>query len=207
MVFLLILLIILMIITIRLKIEFVNFKFTSSCKEHLNKNYEIEVILYIFQKIPIIKMQINNKKIQNFINNKKIRKKIKQQQKKFFENRNDIDKELIKSLKNIKLEIKEMNLKVLIGTEDASITAFIIPVISTIIAMFLSTKVQKYNDKQIFSITPIYINQNLINIEFSGIFQLKMIHIINTICILGKKRKGDKYERTSNRRTYDYGYE
>lgn len=208
MVFLLILLIIiLMIITIRLKFEFINLKFTSSSKEHLNRNYEIKVILYIFQKIPILKMRINNRKIQNFINNEKIRKRIKQQQIKIIENRKDIDKELIKSLKNIKLEIKEMNLKVLIGTEDASITAFIIPVISTIIAMFLSTKVQKYNDKQIFSITPIYINQNLINIEFSGIFQLKMIHIINTICILGKKRKGDKHERTSNRRSYDYGYE
>lgn len=79
--------------------------------------------------------------------------------------------------------------------------------ISTVIAIFLSKKVKKYNDKQIFSIKPIYANQNLIKIEFSGIFQIKMIHIINTICILNRKRRGGKGERTSNRRTYDYGYE
>ena len=52
-----------------------------------------------------------------------------------------------------------------------------------------------------------YINKNLLNIEISSIFQIKMIHIINTICIVNKKRKGDKNERTSNRRPYDYGYE
>ena len=50
-------------------------------------------------------------------------------------------------------------------------------------------------------------NENLLNIEISSIFQIKMIHIINTICIVNKKRKGDKNERTSNRRPYDYGYE
>ena len=208
MVFLLILLItILIIITIRIKFEFINFKFTSLSKEHINKNYEIKVMIYIFQKIPIFKIKINNKKIQNVINNEKIRKKIKQQKIKIFENKQDVDIDLIKALKGIKLEIQEMNLQIKIGTEDASITAFVIPVVSAIIALFLSQKVQKYNDKQIFSVMPIYMNQNLINIEFSGIFQLKMIHIINTICILGKKRKGDKNERTSNRRSYDYGYE
>ena len=112
-----------------------------------------------------------------------------------------------KEIKNIKIEIDEMNLNISLGTEDAAITAFIIPIISTFIAIFLSRKVKKYNDNQKFSIQPLYINQNLINIEFSGIFQIKMIHIINTICTLNKKRKGDKNERTSNRRSYDYGYE
>ena len=87
------------------------------------------------------------------------------------------------------------------------ITALIIPIISTFIAMFLSQKVKKYNDNQKFLIQPVYINQNLINIEFSGIFQIKMMHIINTIFIVNKKRKGDKNERTSHRRSYDYGYE
>ena len=201
------LIIILMLITIRIKFEFENFKFTSLSKEHLNKDYEIKVTIYTFTKIPILKIKINKQKIQKIMNNEKIRKTIKKQETKIIENKKDIDKELIKGLKNIKLETEEMNLQILIGTENASITAFIIPVISTIIAMFLSKKVQKYNEKQIFLVKPIYINQNLINIEFSGIFQIKMIHIINTICILSKKRKGDKNERTSNRRSYDYGYE
>ena len=98
-------------------------------------------------------------------------------------------------------------MKILIGTENASLTAFIIPAISTFIAMFLSKQIRQYNEKQVFCVVPVYIDKNLINVEFSGIFQIKMIHIINTICIVNKKRKGDKNERTSNRRAYDYGYE
>ena len=111
-------------------------------------------------------------------------------------------------IKSLKIELNEMDLKILIGTENAGMTAFIIPIVSTFLAMFLSKKISRYNNKQIFSVTPVYINENLINIEFSGIFQIQMIHIINTICIFNKKkRKGDKNERTSNRRAYDYSYE
>ena len=73
--------------------------------------------------------------------------------------------------------------------------------------MFLSKQIRQYNEKQVFCVAPAYMDKNLINVEFSGIFQIKMIHIINTICIVNKKRKGDKNERTSNRRPYDYGYE
>lgn len=208
MVFLLIfLIIILMIITIRIKFKFKNFEFSSQNKEHLNKNYKIEVTIYTFNLIPILKLKITNRKIQKMFNNEKIKKVINEQKTKIIENKKDIDIEAIKEIKNIKIEINEMNLNILLGTEDAAITAFIIPIISTFIAIFLSQNVEKYNDKQIFSIKPIYINQNLINIEFSGIFQIKMIHIINTICIVNKKRKGDKNERTSHRRSYDYGYE
>lgn len=208
MVFLFIFLItILIIITIRIKFEFINFKFTSTNKEHLNKNYEIKITIYTFQKIPILKLKINNEKIQRIIKSPKIEKVIKQQKTKIIQNRKEIDSELIKKIKNIKLEIEKMNLQITIGTEDASITAFIIPTISTVLAIFFSKKVKKYNENQIFAIKPVYMNQNLINIEFSGIFQIKMIHIINTICIVNKKRKGDKYERTSNRKSYDYSYE
>ena len=61
-------------------------------------------------------------------------------------------------------------------------------------------------DKIFYNVEPIYNSQNLINIAISGIFQIKMIHIINTIYVLNKKG-GIEYERTSNRRSYDYSYE
>ena len=200
------LIIILIILTIRIKIQFLNFYFNSQSNKHLKDNYEIKLIIYTFFKLPIFKIRINSGKIQNIINNEKVKFVIKKQELKIVENKKDIDKYLIKQLKNIRIDIKEMNLKILIGTEDASITAFIIPIVSTVLAIILSKSTQKYNDKQIFSITPIYVNQNLINIEFSGIFQIEMIHIINTIFRV-KRKKGDKNERTSNRRSYDYGYE
>ena len=196
-----------MIITIKIKIEIQNCKIATNKKPHLNNNYQIKIKIYTFGILPIINIKLNNKKIQKILSNQKIKEKIKQQETKIIENKANIDKELITSLKNIQTEIKEINLKILIGTENASITAFTIPVISTFVAMFLSKQIRKYNEKQVFCVLPVYIDKNLINVEFSGIFQIKMIHIINTICIVNKKRKGDKNERTSNRRTYDYGYE
>ena len=199
--------IILMVITIRIKIKFKDFEFSSQNKEHLNKNYKVEVTIYTFNFIPILKLRITNKKINKALSNEKIKKAINEQKIKIIENRNDIDIETIKELKNIKIGINEINLNILLGTEDAAITAFIIPIISTFIAIFLGKKVSKCNDKQIFSIRPVYLSQNLINIKFSGIFQIKMMHIINTICTVNKKRKGDKNERTSNRKPYDYSYE
>ena len=208
MVFLFIFLIlILMIITIKIKIECDNFKFTSLAKQHLKNDYQIKITIYTFYKIPIFKTKIDNKKMKSIIKSEKVRKIIKSQEINIIEKQEYIDKKLLKELKNIRLEIKEINLAISIGTEDASLTAFIIPIISTVLAIFLSKKVKKYNKSQVFSIVPIYINQNLINIEFSGIFQIKMIHIIDTICRVNKRRKGDKNERTSNRRSYDYGYE
>mgnify|MGYP000162843410 CR=1 FL=1 len=68
-------------------------------------------------------------------------------------------------------------------------------------------KIKKINNMQKFEIQPVYINKNLINILVSGIFEIRMIHIINTICTMKKEGKGDKNERTSNRRAYDYSYE
>ncbi len=208
MVFLFIILIILlMIITIKIKFEIQNLKISTNENPHLNKKYQIKIIIYTFGIIPIFKIKLNNKKIKKIINNQTIKEKIKQQETKIIENKANIDKEVITSLKKIKTEIKEINLKIIIGTENASLTAFTIPVISTLVAVFLSKQIKKYNEKQVFLVEPVYLDKNLLNIEISSIFQIKMIHIINTICIVNKKRKGDKNERTSNRRTYDYSYE
>ena len=201
------LMIIALVITIKIKIEIQNIKFLTNEKPHLNRKYEIKIKIYTFGIIPIFNIKLNNRKIQKIMKNQKIKEKIKQKETKIIENKANIDKELITSLKNIQTEIEEINLKILIGTENASLTAFTIPVISTVIAMFLNKQIRKYNDKQVFLVAPVYIDKNLINVEFSGIFQIKMIHIINTICIINKKRKGGKNERTSNRRPYDYGYE
>ena len=208
MVFLFIILtIIIMCITIKIKFQIQNLKISTNEKPHLNKKYQIKIVIHTLGFIPILKIKLNNKKIKKIINNQKIKEKIKQQKTKIIENKANVDKELIKSLKNIKTEIKEINLKIRIGTENASLTAFTIPVISTFIAIFLSKQIKKYNDKQVFLVEPVYLDKNLLNIEISSIFQIKMIHIINTICIVNKKRKGDKNERTSHRRSYHYSYE
>ena len=122
------------------------------------------------------------------------------------QNKNKFDKNVIKAIKKSNININKINLNLEIGTENATLTSVIVPAISTILAILLSRKIENPKN-QLFIIQPVYINQNLINIVFSGIFEMKMIHIINIIYILNRKKGVNKHERTSNRRSYDYSYE
>ena len=99
--------------------------------------------------------------------------------------------------------LKKINLSINIGTENASLTALLVAIISSITGIVFRKSIID-SKKQSFRIVPVYINKNLINIAVSGIFEIKMIHIIN---VLNKKEGVKKNERTSNRRTYDYSYE
>ena len=205
MVFLFILLmIILVIIFSRIRIEIINFKFYSMKPIHTNHDYKIVIKLCIFRKVPILKVTITKLKLDKLMI--KFKGKIKNIEMELLSNTNQIDKNFIKAMKKINLSIKRINLNIELGTENAGLTAIIIPLLSTLISIIFRKKVENYN-KQFFRISPIYINQNLINIIVSGIFEIKMIHIINIIYILSKKEGVKKNERTSNRRSYDYSYE
>ena len=200
-IFVLILIIVLLVFS-RIRIEVINFKFSSQTKRHINKDYKVIIKLCILKKIPILKVNITKTKLEKM----KIKEKIKNIDFKIIQNKNKFDKNAIKAIKKSNININKINLNLEIGTENATLTSVIVPAISTILAILLSRKIENPKN-QLFIIQPVYINQNLINIVFSGIFEMKMIHIINTICIVNKKRKGDKNERTSNRRSYDYSYE
>lgn len=186
----------------KIRIEIINFRFTSMNKKHLNENYKIIIKLRIFNKFTIFKIVLTKNKLRN-LNLKQDAKIIRT---KIIENKNKIDKRVFKIIKNIKIIIKRLNLSIDIGTEDASLTALLVAIISSITGVIFRKSIID-SKKQIFKIVPVYVNKNLININVSGIFEIKMIHIINIIYILNKK-EGVKYnERTSNRRAYDYSYE
>ena len=199
--FILIVFLLLMIFS-KIRIEVINFKFSSQWKRYINKDYKVIIKLCILSKIPILKINITKTKLEKL----KIKEKIKDIDLKIIENKNKFDKDLIKAIKEINLDIDKINLNIELGTENASLTSIIVPAISTILAILLRQKMQKF-ENQIFIVKPIYINQNLINIVLSGIFEIKMIHIINIMYVLNKKEGVKKNERTSNRRTYDYSYE
>lgn len=190
--------IILLLIFSKIRVEVENFKFISSLPKHVNKDYLIIFKLCILKKIPIIKIKITDEKL-------KLKEKLEKVDIKKIEK--DISIKKIKEVSNkIKFLIKKFNLKIEIGTENASVTAFIIPLISTLVSFILRNRVIDYKNQK-FNIKPLFLNKNLVNIGFSGIFEIKMIHIINIIYILNKKKGEDKNERTSNRRSYAYSYE
>ena len=208
MVFLLCLLTILLIVLIitiiiakaKISIEVKNLKIKANKKMYISDNYKIIFKIIILNKIPILKFNLNNEKLV-LERNKRINKKgLKEES--FLKNK--IKKEILKYFSDI--QVNKLNLKIKIGTENAFFTSMIIPIISSIISIILMKKITNA-EKQKYIVEPIYLNQNILEILISGIFEMKMIHIINIIYVLNKERKVNKHERTSNRRSYDYGYE
>ena len=205
MVFLFIVLIFLILITLfitsKIRVEVEEFKFISKMPKKQKLDYKLVIKFCILGKIPIIKIILNKEKI-NKIKNKAIFKNIE-----IKEIEKDLNsKDLSKIIKESNIDIKKIKLNIEFGTENASLTAILVPIISTLIAFVIRLKIKKYRNQN-FNIKPLFLNQNLVNIEFSGIFEIKMIHIINIIYILNKKKGEDKNERTSNRRAYANSYE
>lgn len=206
MVFLFILLAVVIITVIftfaKIQIQIVNLKFYSQKQRHINPDYKIIIRVLVLGKIPVFKINITKTKLEKL----RLKERVKQIDWEILQNKNNFDKDLLKAIKILNLNIRKINLNIELGTENASLTSIIVPALSTVIAILLRKKIKNYED-QIFIIQPLYCNQNLINILLSGIFELKMNHIISMICVLNKKEGVKKYERTSNRRSYDYGYE
>ena len=172
-------------------------------KINIDGNYIIVLKLCILGKIPVINIKITSEKIKKF--KFKFKEKIKKIDIQKIEKDMSINK-LKEVLKENKFVINRINLNIEIGTENASLTAILIPIISMVISFLLKNKIKSYKIQK-FNVKPVFINKNLLNIDFSGIFEIKMIHIINIIYILNKKEGVKKYERTSNRRSYAYSYE
>lgn len=205
MVFLFILLtIIIVLIFSKIQVEIENFRLNLPKNKNkiLNDTFLLKIKLVIFGTLPIINLKINREKLKKLENNLKD-KKIKLDINKIGK---QITKENINDAKKLQMHIEKIKLKINFGTENTILTSFIVPIISTIWSIVLTKKRVK-EEKQRLEINPIYNKGNLVNIVFEGIFEIKMIHIIKVICAKIKKRRVEKYERTSNRRAYDYSYE
>ena len=188
----------------RIKINIKNIKFASYKVEerHLQENYDIEVKLYVLKFLRILKINITKEKLEKL----KLENKIKKLEKKLILKDVKFDVNVFDVLKNLKIIFEELNLKVEIGTENSALTSIIFGIVSGIIPFVLRNQIKNI-EKQKIDIKPIYLNQNLLNIELNCIFNIKMIHIIYVMYILNKKRRDEKYVRTSNRRSYGYSYE
>lgn len=192
----------LLFVSTKIRVQIMNFKFNSKTEEHVNKDYKFIIKFYILGFVPFCKLNITNEKLE------KLKDRLKNLDFSMLDSDHKFDRRLVKAFKNLDFDIENLNLNVNLGTENSFITALIVPAIATVISMFLRNKI-KSSDHQIFIINPVFMNQNLVNIYFSGIFEFKMRNIINTIFILIKKEKKgeDKYVRSSYRRPYGYSYE
>ena len=212
MVFLFILLILLIItlsiVTSKIEIKLMPFILNSKKHKYVDDQSKVIIKLKLFEIIPIIKFTITNQKLKRLQKLFKMNEKIEKIERDIIQNKDKIDVQLLAVAKEIgkSIEIKKLELAMELGTENAFLTSMLVAIFSSIIAIGISRTNVKEKDV-LYEIKPIYTSQNFVKIAISGIFQIKMVHIINIIYVLNKKGGKKNNERTSNRRSYDYSYE
>ena len=88
-------------------------------------------------------------------------------------------------IKNIlpKIVIKQSNLDVAFGNDNAASTAIIVTIANILISSVLPYAISKDDSEKVrYEIKPIYLNKNVFFLQFSGIIALKIVHIIKIIC-------------------------
>lgn len=194
------LLFILFISTIQIEID--NLVINSINKKENKIN--LYVRLKILNKITYLKIKVNKEKMSRFkVSNKRILKKINQIQNELINNRRKVlNIDVIRLLNRLNVEIDKLNLCLKIGLSDAFLTSITVGMISALISILISKNTKEYSDKY-YSILPDYNKTPLVKINLNCIINIKMIHIINVIYMLRKKKRSGEYnERTSYRRTY-----
>lgn len=189
----------------KIQIEIKNLKIGNKeeNKSRIKDKYEVKIILYFLEKIPILWFRLNNERIRKISNSKQLEKI----DLKAIEKNIKLNKAIIQTIKNMKIKISKLNLRIDIGTEDAILTSYLIAIIASLIGIILPhiVKNNKINNCK-YIVNPIYQNRNIYHVNLDSIISIKIVHIIYSMLIFIKKGR-DKYERTSNRRTYAYRYE
>ena len=195
-------------ITIILGTLKINIKEIDLSSENIkNAKFNIQIGIYLFNKINILGLKINKKKIEKLLNSKVILKFKNMNFKKV--PRNLINPKKMKEyLKILNVNLEKLNLKIWLDTKNVLTVTFLIPVISSFLALIINNGAKKYyEEKYNYNIKPLYQGKNQIKIYGNCIISLKLVHIIHIIYILFREGRKNKNERTSNRRFNDNCYE
>lgn len=172
-------------------------------KGRIKDKYEVKITLYFLEKIPILWFRLNDKKIRRISKSKQLEKI----DLKAIEKNVRFNKETIQIIKNIKIKISKLNLRIDLGTEDAIVTSYLIAFIAGVIGIILPHVVQKNKINNCkYIVNPIYQNRNIYHVNLDSIISIKIVHIIYSMLFFIKKGR-DRNERPSNRRAYAYRYE
>lgn len=189
--------------TISVRIEKFKVSNYNEC-EKLNIDYKVFFELLFLNKIKILSIKIDKELVDKL----KVKEKVKNIDFKQAKTNMPSKKDLKQIIKKLQIRIDKLNLKAEIGTIDVILTSAIITILASVIGIVFAKIIKKYDkEKYNYEIYPIYQNKNLIKVDLNCIIKVKMVHIISIIYLLVKKRRVEKNERTSNRRSYDYSYE
>lgn len=175
------------------EIEVKKFKFNSNYKKDKKvEDYLIYMRFKFLNKITWMKLEYKKTKKHKIFNHKMINKVI---------DFKDILR--IKYLKYLNPIVHKIDLNVKVDVLDVVTTSLGVGIISSVVSIVLANRIDNYNSKDYnYKVTPIYGEKPQIIITLSCIFNVKMVHIINIVYMLFKKRSVKYDERTSDRRTY-----
>ena len=170
----------------------------SNLSNTLQISFFSKIGIYLFNKIKLIEIKIDDNKIKKLYKSGKISfRDIK--------NNKQIN---LENLKLIKINVERLKLIGNIGLENAAYTAYLTTIINSIIPVIILNNAKNYKEENyIYEVKPLYISQNLVNLELNCIITIKIVNIINTIINILKKGRVSVNERTSNRRAYAYSNE
>ena len=132
-------------------------------EEKINEDGKIYVYLLLFNKIKLFRKNVRN------IPMKDVKFETSDFDIKIFKNK-DIKINYLELIQNINIDIKNIDLNVNIGTEDAGITAILVGILAGILGIIIK--------KPKYQILPIYANRNLLKINLNGIFTIYLMHYI-----------------------------
>ena len=165
-----------------------------------DKNFDIEIIIYLFEILKILKIKINSEHmiiLKSKIKLQKIKKKIL---KNFNVNKieNSIFKRItFRELKKLQLNVITLKIYLEYSTNNILLTTYSVPVISTIFGFLYNLSIKKYDSlNYYFKINPMYLNKKYFYIEGESIIEIKMVHIISIMYQLLRKGEKKKWMNT-----------
>lgn len=149
--------------TSKIGIDIKNLIIDTDAEEKVNEDGKIYVYLLLFNKIKLFRKNVRSLPM------KDVKFEASDFDIKIFKNK-DIKINYIELIRNIDIDIKNIDLNVKIGTEDAGITAILVGILAGILGIIIK--------KSKYQILPIYANRNLLKINLNGIFTIYLMHYI-----------------------------
>ena len=149
--------------TSKIGIDIENLIIDTDAEEKINEDGKIYVYLLLFNKIKLFRKNVRN------IPMKDVKFEASDFDIKIFKNK-DIKINYFELIRNINIDIKNIDLNVNIGTEDEGITAILVGILAGILGIIIK--------KPKYQILPIYANRNLLKINLNGIFTIYLMHYI-----------------------------
>ena len=149
--------------TSKIGIDIENLIIDTDAEERINEDGKIYVYLLLLNKIKLFRKNVRN------IPMKDVKFETSDFDIKIFKNK-DIKINYFELIRNINIDIKNIDLNVKIGTEDAGITAILVGIFAGILGIIIK--------KPKYQILPIYANRNLLKINLNGIFTIYLMHYI-----------------------------